>query len=150
MIFEDRVTLDAPSQRVWDTLLDIDRMSRCMPGVEEVQQIDDRTFDGTIAASVGPISGKFAFRAHILESDPPRELTAEVKGTDSVTKSTIDAAMDMKLEPLGAAQTGLAYHARVDIHGRLAILGDMVLRATGGLMCEEFFNRLKTELAKDE
>ncbi len=149
MIFEDRVTLDAPSQRVWDTLLDIDRMSKCMPGVEEVQQIDDRTFDGTIAASVGPISGKFVFRAHILESDPPRELTAEVKGTDSVTKSTIDAAMDMKLEPRGDAQTELAYRATVNIHGRLAILGDMVLRATGALMCEEFFKRLKVELAKD-
>jgi carbon monoxide dehydrogenase subunit G len=150
MIFEDTVTLDAPSQLVWDTLLDINRMATCMPGVEDVKQIDDRTFDGTIAASVGPISGKFIFRAHILESDPPRELTAEVKGTDSVTKSTIDAAMDMKLTSLSAVQTELAYHAKVDVHGRLAILGDMVLRATGALMCEEFFKRFKAELAKDQ
>jgi uncharacterized protein len=149
MIFEDTITLDASSQRVWDTLLDINRVATCMPGVEDVKQIDDRTFDGTIAASVGPISGKFIFRAHILESDPPRELTAEVKGTDSVTKSTIDAAMDMKLTSLSAVQTELAYHAKVDVHGRLAILGDMVLRATGALMCEEFFKRFKAELAKD-
>ncbi len=148
MIFEDTVTLNAPAQRVWDTLLDINRVSTCMPGVEDVQQIDDRTFDGTIAASVGPISGKFAFRAHILDSDPPRELTAEVKGTDSVTKSTIDAAMDMTLASLGVAQTSLMYHATVNVKGRLAILGDMVLRATGALMCEEFFKRLEAELAK--
>jgi len=148
MIFEDTVTLHAPAQRVWDTLLDIDRVSQCMPGVEDVKQIDDRTFDGTIAASVGPITGKFAFRAHILDSDPPRELTAEVKGTDSVTKSTIDAAMDMKLESSGAEETRLAYRATVNVKGRLAILGDMVLRATGALMCEEFFKRLEVELAK--
>ena len=49
-----------------------------MPGVEAVTPIDDRTFDGVIAASVGPISGTFSFRAEIVESDPPREMRAVV------------------------------------------------------------------------
>ena len=44
-----------------------------------VTLIDERTFDGTIEARVGPISGDFGFRAHIVDSDPPRQLKAEVE-----------------------------------------------------------------------
>ncbi|HEX6510829.1 MAG TPA: SRPBCC domain-containing protein [Chloroflexota bacterium] len=146
MTFEDQLTLSAPQSRVWDLLLDVNQFAACMPGVEQVQQIDDRTFDGVMTARVGPMSGKFSFRAHIVDSDPPRELAAHVEGTDSVTKSTLIADMGMTLRPLGETQTELAHRASVEIKGRLAILGDMVLRATAHLMLEEFGKRLRQQL----
>jgi carbon monoxide dehydrogenase subunit G len=150
LIFEDRVTIPATAGRVWDSLLDVNCIAACMPGVEEVQQIDDRTFDGVIAASVGPISGKFPFRAHIVESDPPWEMRGEVKGEDSVTKSTITAEVTMALRPVGTEETELSYRATVDIRGRLAILGDIVLRTTAALMVDEFTKRLRRQLAVSE
>jgi len=121
-----------------------------MPGVDQVTLVDDRTFDGTIEARVGPISGTFTFRAHIVESNPPTQLKAEVEGTDSVTKSKLRMDVTMDLEPIGAAATTLAYRAVVDVHGRLAILGDMVLRATAALILEEFTKRLRAQLAATE
>jgi len=121
-----------------------------MPGVDQVTLVDDRTFDGTIEARVGPISGTFTFRAHIVESNPPTQLKAEVEGTDSVTKSKLRMDVTMDLEPIGAAATTLAYRAVVDVHGRLAILGDMVLRATAALILEEFTKRLCAQLAASE
>jgi carbon monoxide dehydrogenase subunit G len=146
--FEDRVTIDAPAARVWDFLLDPNCIAACMPGVENVTQIDDRTFDAAIAASVGPISGKFTFRAHIVESHPPTEMAATIDGVDSVTKSALTANVAMTLDPLSAQQTALAYRATVDVKGRLAILGDMVLRATAALILEEAIRRLKAQLAQ--
>lgn len=146
MILEGSVSVPAPASAVYDFLLDVDRFAACLPGVGEVTRIDDRTFDGTIAASVGPISGTFSFRARIVESNPPREMAAKVEGTDSVTKSTLNADMAMTLDPVSADQTELAYRATVDVHGRLAILGDMVLRATATLLVEEFTQRLKEHI----
>lgn len=146
MIFEDTATISAPASTVWDTLLDVNCIAACLPGVEAVTQIDDRTFDGMIAASVGPINGKFSFRARIIESKPPREMRAQVEGTDSVTRSAVRATMAMTLEPVGAEETELAYRASVDIQGRLAILGEMVLRATAALLVEEFITRLRLQL----
>ena len=150
MIFEDTITIDAPTPRVWEFLLDLDRSASCVPGVKHVTLVDERTFDGTIEAQVGPISGTFAFRARIVNSDPPRELRAEVEGTDSVTKSTLLMDMAMTLAPLGADTTALAYRAVVDVRGRLAILGDMVLRATAVLILQEFTKRLRAQLAATE
>jgi len=144
--FEDRITVKAPADRVWAFLLDPNCIAACMPGVQNVTQIDDRTFDAAIAASVGPISGKFSFRAHIVESNPPTEMAAEIEGVDSVTKSPLRAHVAMTLQPLGAAETALAYRATVQVKGRLAILGEMVLRATATLMLEEATRRLRAQL----
>lgn len=149
MLFTGSMTLNADPTRVWDFLLDANAFAACVPGVENVVQIDDRTFEGIIQASVGPISGEFPFRAHIEDSNPPTELSARVEGTDSVTKSTIDAELGMTLAPVEPGQTELTYRAVVNIHGRLAIIGDMVLRATAAVMLEEFTNRVRRNLESD-
>jgi carbon monoxide dehydrogenase subunit G len=64
-----------------------------LPGIDEVKQIDDKTFDGIISANVGPISGKFKFRSTILESRPPEQMVVRTEGTDTVTKSIMNADM---------------------------------------------------------
>jgi carbon monoxide dehydrogenase subunit G len=70
MIFDGKIDLEVPAQKAWDFLIDINKFSTCLPGIDEVKQIDDKTFDGVISATVGPISGKFNFRSTILESRP--------------------------------------------------------------------------------
>ena len=147
MILEDSMTIDAPAQEIWDFLLDVKRSAACVPGVEEVTMIDDRTFDGVILARVGPISGKFSFRAKIVDSKPPTELKAEVEGTDSVTKSSLKMDVSMTLTPIDPSSTTFAHRAVVDIKGRLAILGDMVLRTTAVLILDEFTKRIRAQLA---
>jgi len=131
-----------PADQAWDFLIDINKFSACLPGIEEVKQIDDKTFEGVLAASVGPISGKFTFRSTILESRPPEQMLVRTEGTDSVTKSKVIADMTVDLRKLSEEKTQMDYKADVKIKGRLAILGDMVLRATATLILQEFARRL--------
>lgn len=145
MNFSGHILVDAAPAAVWEFLLDPKRLAGCVPGVEEVTQIDERTFDGTISATVGPMSGKFVLRATIVESAPPAELTARIQGTDSVTKSVLESDVVMTLTGADAGATDFGYRAEVNIKGRLAILGEMVLRATTSLMLEEFARRLQRE-----
>ncbi len=150
MILDGKIDLDVPAQQAWDFLLDVNRFSSCMPGVEQVTQVDDRTFDGVIGAAVGPISGKFNFRATILESIPPEEMQVRTEGKDSVTGSVMIASVAITIKETVASHTELSYHANVEIKGRLAILGDMIVRATASLMMEEFARRLRAKLEGGE
>ncbi|MBI4525887.1 MAG: hypothetical protein HY695_18985 [Deltaproteobacteria bacterium] len=146
MNFEGKIEIAAPGKRAWDFLLDVDEFSSCMPGLEKITKIDDRTFDGVISASVGPISGKFTFRATILESKPPEEMQVRAEGKDSVTGSNLSAGIAIRLREPVASHTELSYHANVEIKGRLAILGDMIVRATALLLVEEFARRVRSKL----
>jgi uncharacterized protein len=148
MILDGKIDLDVPVQKAWDFLIDINKFSTCLPGIDEVTQIDDKTFDGIISAAVGPISGKFNFRSTILESKPPQQMVVQTVGTDSVTKSTVNADMTVDLRQVSEAKSQMDYKADVKIKGRLVILGDMVLRATATLILQEFTRRLHKGLGE--
>jgi uncharacterized protein len=142
MIFEGKIDLQVPAERAWNFLIDIDKFSTCLPGIEEVRQIDDKTFEGSLGAAVGPISGKFSFRSTIIDSRPPEQMVVKTEGTDSVTKSMVSANMTVELRKVSSEKSVMDYHADVKIKGRLAIVGDMVLRATATLILQEFTRRL--------
>jgi carbon monoxide dehydrogenase subunit G len=146
---EGKTVLGRPPEAVWDFLLDVERFSGCVPGVQEVKKLDERTFEGTISAAVGPITGAFNFRATIIDSVAPREMLARLDGTDTVTKSKLTGEIALTLQRLEAMQTELSYNAAVGIQGRLAILGDMILRATATLLVEEFIRRVRIEIENE-
>jgi carbon monoxide dehydrogenase subunit G len=148
MIFDGKIDLDVPAEKAWDFLIDINKFSTCLPGIDEIKQVDDKTFDGMISATVGPISGKFSFRSTIIESRPPEQMVVRTEGTDSVTQSTVVADMTMDLCRVADDKTQMNYRADVQIKGRLAILGDMVLRATATLILQEFARRLNKALGE--
>jgi uncharacterized protein len=148
MIFDGKIDLEVPAQKAWDFLIDINKFSACLPGIDEVKQVDDKTFDGVISATVGPISGKFNFRSTILESRPPEQMVVRTEGTDSVTKSTVNADMTVDLRSVAETKSQMGYKADVQVKGRLAILGDMVLRATATLILQEFTRRLRQALGE--
>jgi len=148
MIFDGKIALNVPAETAWDFLIDINKFSSCLPGIDAVKQIDDKTFEGVISATVGPISGKFSFHSTILQSRPPEQMVVRTEGADSVTKSTVRADMTMDLLRTADAKTEMNYRADVNIKGRLAILGDMVLRATATLILQEFARRLNRALGE--
>jgi uncharacterized protein len=148
MIFDGKIDLEVPVQKAWDFLIDINKFSTCLPGIDQITQIDDKTFEGIISAAVGPISGKFNFRSTILESRPPEQMVVRTQGTDTVTKSTVNADMTVDLHSTAEAKSQMDYKADVQIKGRLGILGDMVLRATATLILQEFTRRLRKGLGE--
>jgi len=148
MIFDGNMDLQAPASCAWGFLIDIEKFSACLPGIEEVRQVDDKTFEGVLAATVGPISGKFSFRSTIVESRPPEQILVRTEGTDSVTKSEVRADMTVNLHEIAKDTTRMEYRADVKINGRLAIVGDMVLRATATLILQEFTRRLQKRLGE--
>ena len=145
MKYQGKVSLQATAETVWDVVLDIEQFADCMPGMQDLVKIDDRTFEGGMSAKVGPVSGDIRFRSQIVDVDPHVSLTAHVEGEDSLTKSTMSSDITMNLAPDGTS-TELTYVAEVNIKGRLGIVGDMILRATGVQVIDEFFNRLRKKV----
>ena len=148
MILDGKIDLDVPVEKAWDFLIDINKFSTCLPGIDEINRIDDKTFDGVISATVGPISGKFNFRSTIVESRPPEQMVVRTEGTDTVTKSMVNADMTVDLHAVSETKSQMDYKADVKIRGRLGILGDMVLRATATLILQEFTKRLHKGLGE--
>lgn len=146
MKLDGTIDIAAPAEAVWAAIVDPSDLAACVPGVSEVRQIDARTFEGSVRASVGPIDGDFSFRSVLVRTDFPNDLVVEVEGSDSMTKSRVVAHIEAALTPAGPGATTLTYRATVTTKGRLAIIGDMVLRATAGVMIGQVTKCLRARL----
>lgn len=146
MKLDGRIEIAAPARQVWDLVIDPLTLASCVPGVRDVRRVDDRTFEGSITASVGPMDGDFTFTSVITRATFPGDLAVELVGTDSRTKSRLEATVTAGLGEDGSAATVLTYHGDVKVKGRLAILGEMILRATASMMIGQVTACLKARL----
>lgn len=140
------IQIAAPMEAVWRVVIDPLDLAACVPGVSDVRQVDARTFEGTIQVAVGPIDGHFSFRSVMTRTDVPGDLVVEVEGTDSMTHSRVVAHIEVALSPDATDLTTVVYAATIATKGRLAIIGDMVMRATAGVVIGQVTRCLRSRL----
>lgn len=146
MRIEGKIEVSVRRQALWDFLLDLERFSSCLPGIESASQLNADTFTGVLTTKLGPMSGSFNFRATIVEREPPRAMKVRTEGKDSVTGSPVRTDVDLRLEETAGARSTMAYCADVEVSGPLAIIGDMVIRGTATFLMAEFGRRLRSRL----
>jgi carbon monoxide dehydrogenase subunit G len=146
MIVQGEIDVSAPSEQVWRFLFDVEALASCMPGMEGAEQVDDKTYRGTVTARVGPVSASFEVRAVITQIDPNRHITIAIGGKDNKTASTLKGSMALDLAPLSPGESKLSYRADVSIRGRLGQFGDGILRETAGLIIDDFAGRVRSRL----
>jgi carbon monoxide dehydrogenase subunit G len=145
MLLDGHVRLGVPVEELWWFLMDIHKFSACVPGLEEVTELDHSTFEGAIRVALGPMASKFTFRATMLDKIEPERFRVLIEGNDSITGSSIASDVGVVLRKVEDGSE-MVYHANVEMEGRLAIIGDLVLRATAKVLFEEFGKRVRSQL----
>ena len=55
MIFTQECLVPATRERLWDFLMDVPAVSRCVPGIGNVEAVGQDTYRGSILVRVGPV-----------------------------------------------------------------------------------------------
>jgi len=76
---ETRFTVNAQPPELWKFIRDIESLCTCIPGVEKIVLLDERTADLTVKEKVGVIPMVLTLRASIESEDPPRRLHATAR-----------------------------------------------------------------------
>jgi len=145
MIVSDNFFVEAPLQVVWDYFMDIEKVSRCVPGVESVEEIDKNAYTGKLSVRVGPISTSFSGTIDITEVVPPNRLVANISGDDRASASAVKAIFASTLEEADGG-TLVSYQVDLNLRGRLAQFGSVVVNATAKKMTAEFVNNLRAQI----
>jgi uncharacterized protein len=148
MIVDQQVTIPAPVDRVWEFMMDIPAVSRCVPGVDAFEKIDEDTYEGALKIKVGPIGVRLQGRVVVVERD--RDNLTSVMNVSAAEKriaSTVSAKAQMKLVPKGDQETELNIHTEASIMGKLGEFGQAVMRRKADQVIAEFARNMQTELA---
>jgi carbon monoxide dehydrogenase subunit G len=89
---ETRFTVNAQPPELWKFIRDIESLCTCIPGVEKIVLLDERSADLTVKEKIGVIPMVLTLRASIESEDPPRRLHATARA-EHLTMS-IDVSLE--------------------------------------------------------
>jgi carbon monoxide dehydrogenase subunit G len=123
MLIKNAVEVAAPVDKVWQFLLDIPQVARCLPGAALTEDLGGDSYAGNVAVRMGPVRLQFAGTAAVTErNEQARRVVVQASGaeargrgqasmvvtatlTASGRGSRIDVAQDLQLSG-AAAQYG--------------------------------------------
>jgi len=137
----------APAQAVWDFLTDPQRVARCMPGAAITEQIDDRTYAGTLTVKVGPVVASYKGRMSFARLDA-QERAAEIvaSGQDVRGKGGASMRLTSRLSQRGPAETEVAASSEVNVTGLLVQMGRGMVQDVGDQIFAKFTDAMRAEL----
>ena len=146
MLIEGQFKLQAPIQKVWDSLLDPKTLGSCVPGTEMMEAIDDKTYESVVKQRVGPIKVKLKFTTKLTEVRPPNYIKAVGRGADVTKLGNFSSEIEVRLTETALNNVDVSYTANISLVGRLATFGERVMRAKAKDVGEEFTKNLQEKL----
>lgn len=148
MRFEHTATVPTNPDRLWDFLMDIKAVGSCIPGVEEVREIDADNYVAVQRIKVGPISLRFEGKMTITERDREAGRAAmTMAGVDKGAGGAVKATITMSIKALGPNESQLIVNTDAQVLGKLGEYGQPVMRKKADSIMSEFAQNLGRRLA---
>jgi len=146
MRFENQFAVDAPIERVWAALLDVERVAPTVPGAQVLERIGDDAYKVAIKVKVGPMSMTYKGDVEIVDrDDAAKTATLRAKAKESRGQGTADAHVRMAL-----AEEGDGTHATLEtdvaLGGRVAAMGRGVIADVSARLVQTFAGNLAAML----
>ena len=140
MKLEQSFEVQAPVDRVWEALIDVERVAPCLPGAAIDRVDDEGVYHGTFQVKLGPTTASYRGTLELQSVDEAsRAVTMKAHGSDKRGQGSANATMASRLAEQGGA-------TRVDVETDFTITGRLARFGRGG-MIEDVSNRLLRDFA---
>lgn len=140
MRLEQSFEVRAPLERVWETLVDVERVAPCLPGAEITEAGEDGTYRGTFSVRLGPTTAAYRGELSIDELDEDaRRVVMRASGQDKRGQGSAKASIVSAMREEGDV-------TRVDVETDFTITGRLARFGRGG-MIQDVSNRLMKDFA---
>ena len=148
MNFEQRSIIPAAREELWEFLLDLPRMARCVPGAEEVVAAGDGEYTGRLRVKIGPIQLALQGAMKILERDREHwKAVARAEAKDRRVGGGANITGNMTLLESGPSATELIIHGQVRFLGKLGEFGEPIIRKQADAVAATFVRNVVAHFA---
>lgn len=143
MNFEGTLEVKAPKNKVWDFVIDPNRIGKCLPDLKSLNIEGEDRFAAVARVGIGFMKGDFRFQLAIVEKNPPSHARLKGTGTGVGSSLDLDTSIDLSETEMG---TKLTYVADVTIGGTLAGVGQRIIGSTTQQTMSAVFTCVKKQL----
>lgn len=136
--------LAAPQNVVWQKLNNVDVLRRCIPGCQELEQVDENNLKATVGLKIGPMNARFKGDVTLSDQDPPNSYRISGSGKGGPAGAASGGA-NVRLEPHEGG-TLLSYDVDAKVSGKIAQLGARLIDSTAASLADKFFENFAREV----
>ncbi len=144
MKFEQIIEIPKPKIDIDKTLADIPTVALFIPGVEEVRELEDGSFEGELRVKVGPMSILLNGKVDVEQNEQTDEWMLRAKAQDKRIGGGVSSTIVVKVKQLDSGSTELAIASDVQLIGRLGELGQPLIKRKAAAMINGFAENLKS------
>src|SRR4029077_12207584 len=146
MQLENSFQVNAPPDRVFAYLLDINKVVGCVPGAELSEVVDPTTFKGKVKVKVGPITVAYSGTARISErSDADHTATLTAEGRETTGPGSARATAQMFVVAADGAST-VRIVTEYHVAGRVAQFGRGVMEDVSRRLVNDMASCIKANV----
>ncbi len=148
MILQGKFSVRAPLQKLWDVLFaNTAGVGMCVPGMDSLTPIDDKTFEVVFKQKVGPLKLKMVGKQILSKVDAPKHIEMEGAWADVMKLGTLNNKITLDLEEKSGS-VELAYKIDVSLAGKLNALGagDRLMKSQAATVEKEFVANLQAKV----
>jgi carbon monoxide dehydrogenase subunit G len=120
---EQEFEVAAPIDRVWQALIDVERVAPSLPGAAVTGRNEDGSYNGTFSVKIGPTSASYAGKLHMEKVDDEAHVAVmQANGTDKRGQGGAKATITSRLFEIDG-KTRVEVLTDYHITGRLARFG---------------------------
>ena len=139
MNFEQRCTIPAARQELWNFLMDVPQMAACVPGVQNITPCGVDQYTGQMRVKLGPIRLTLQGAVTIQERDQQNWRAAtQAEANDRRVGGGVHVTARMTLTERSPRETALLVEAEVRLMNKLGEFGQPVIRRKADEMMAEF------------
>jgi uncharacterized protein len=145
MKLENEFTVDVPVETTWAALMDLERVTPCLPGAALTEQVGDE-YKGVMAVKMGPVSQKYNGTVSYEETDEAnRRAVLRADGKDARGQGTASATITSTLHDEGG-KTHVKVETDMHITGKAAQFGRGMQQEVATKIFDQFADCLGREI----
>ncbi len=147
MKFVQECVIPVERERLWDFLMDVPTVARCVPGVDTIEAVDGSAYRGGLRVQVGPV--RLALEGVITLEEQDRQAwraRMRAEANDRRLGGGIRASLSLTLAP---AEIGTRLQVDTDLAvlGKIGEFGQPLIRKKADTLLEEFARNLRAALS---
>jgi carbon monoxide dehydrogenase subunit G len=146
--FEGTQQIKAPAEKVWQFVLDPNKVAECAPGFKSMEILADDHFKPTITVGIGAVKATFTLDVQLEDVTPQSH--AAMRGRGNAAGSAVDMKAAMDLKPVSAEETTMDWTADVNVSGVIASVGARLMEGTAHKLTAQFFDCFRQKLEAQE
>ena len=143
MKLQGTYTIDAPRERVFDTLMSTDAIRACLPGCERFEHTGGGRYETSLTARLAGVRGTFTGAITLQDPKPPESYTLLMEGAFSGGR--VSGAGYITLLEDGPKTRG-SHRGDAPVSGPRASVGQRLMHPAAKMVVGQFFKCMQTQM----